>query len=280
VDHRCSQWQETHIDAPSLCPDAVVQRTQHHGEGEHLVLGVFEDLFEVPALHTAKGDARAGRPVEGIECVLNLGAERHEPRVPAELHALPEELLGHAVAVHIAAHECQNVLLLKVPGDLESLLVAVRRADDADITRHGAVHKLHAQVAEDSVGDEAIVGKTDRIILHRLLPIDVSDRHDDLLGKECRHTCVERLAQIGLIEMVFRRVRQERLYLLLKGRLHVAHGADLEARHGEQLRQEVSRIGELEREIRTLLRNGLFDKRLGLFDIVVGTENGPGGNDF
>ena len=65
-----------------------------------------------------------------------------------------------------------------------------------------------------------------------------------------------------------------------KGRLHVSDGMDLVARHGEYLRQEVCRIRELELEVRALLGNGLLDKRLGLLHIVVGAQNGPGGNDF
>ena len=114
-----------------IAPAPVVQirsfkRTEHHGEGEHLVLGVLEDLLEVAALHAAEGDAGAGRPVQGVDGMLDLGAERHEAGVPAELHALPEELLGHAVAVHVAAHEGQDVLLLEIAGDLDGLVVVCR----------------------------------------------------------------------------------------------------------------------------------------------------------
>ncbi len=93
-----------------MAPAPVVQmrsfkRAEHHGKGEHLVLGVFEDLLEIAALHAAEGDACPCRPVQGINGMLHVRAERHQARVPAELHALPEKLFGHAVAVHVAAQE-------------------------------------------------------------------------------------------------------------------------------------------------------------------------------
>ncbi len=99
-------------------------------------------------------------------------------------------------------------------------------------------------------------------------------------GKEGRHAGVQRLSQIGLAQVVRRCLGEERLHMLFKGRPHIAEGMDLEARHGKDLRQEVCRIRELELEVRALLGNGLLDKRLGLLHVVVGAQNGPGGNDF
>ena len=45
---RVRDGREAHIDrAGARRPDTVVQGPQHHGKGEHLVFGVFQDLFEI-----------------------------------------------------------------------------------------------------------------------------------------------------------------------------------------------------------------------------------------
>ena len=55
---------------------------------------------------------------------------------------------------------------------------------------------------------------------------------------------------------------------------------NLKAGHGEDLRQEVARVRELELEVRALLINGLLHEGFCLLGVIVGGLDGPGGDYF
>jgi hypothetical protein len=74
----------------------------------------FRLAAKVAGLDAAEGKRGAVGKAQGVNQGRHVAAKRHQPGLPAELHALFGQLLGELLAVRAAAHEDVEVLLLEL----------------------------------------------------------------------------------------------------------------------------------------------------------------------
>ena len=105
-DVRVGDRREAHVDdAGAGRPDDVVEGPKHDGEGEDPVLLVEQVVLEGAGLLATEDERGADSPVGGVEDVLGVGTERHDARVPAELDATAQQLLGSIGSGRVAGVE-------------------------------------------------------------------------------------------------------------------------------------------------------------------------------
>src|SRR5208337_4756937 len=113
---------------------------------------------------------------------------------------------------------------------MHSNIVDRSRSEDTGKSRHRTVNELDAQVSLDSITYKPIVHIARFRVLARLEAVDVSERKNYLFRKECSHTAIKRLAEIGQPELICRLIMEQFLGVT-KSNLHISERFYLESGH-------------------------------------------------
>ncbi len=247
---------------------------QGHDEGEDSVLVVEQVAAEVAGLDAAEAQGRPAGETERVDGRRDLGAEGHQTRLPAQLHAAFHELLGETRAVVVGAHEDVEAPLLELTGDGHGRLDIRGGADDSRKARGRAVDELNSALAQND-----IVRGTEPEILHRVRPDQVFARLDDLFGEQGGHARVEGRTEIGRPEVLID-LRRQQAANLFHHPFEIGQGLDGSAGHRVDDRQIVARIRKLDLRVLALLLDRPIQDVLGLLRNLVCAADRRGGNEL
>jgi len=247
---------------------------QREHEGEDAVLVVLQVPLEVARLDAAERKRGAVGESQRVDRGGDIAPERHEARLPAELHAGLGQLFGELHAVGATGHEDIKVFLLQFAGDLDGDLLGGRRADDGREAWRRAIHKFDAAFAHDHV-----VGGAKPDAVHRVRADHVLAGLDDFAGEERCGTGVQRVAEVGKPDLVRRPLREQLLGAAQDG-AHVAQRGNLFAGERIDHRQKVGGVGKCDRTRLALGCDRLCELRLGPGNPFDGAVDGAAADQF
>ena len=173
-------------------------------KGEDAVFIVAKVCGKVARLHAAERQRRAVGEAQRINQRRHVPAERHQPRFPAQLHALFGKLFGKLLAVCAPGHENVKIFFLELAGDWHGDLIGGGRAGDGRKSRRCAVHELNAALPHDHV-----IGGAQPDAVNRVGPDEIFAGLDDFAREKRRHPGVKRVAQIWQPDILGRPLRQQ-----------------------------------------------------------------------
>ena len=275
----------------------VVDLAQGEDEGKHARLVVEHDAPRLAGFHAAEGEGGAGGEAERVDGRDGVEAERHREGVVAQLDALLEQLMDDAAPVDVAGEEDQDAAALQLAHDLDGHLVALGAADDGGKAGHAPIDQLDAPGAQLDVVDgpveQRLVAVDEGVAAAEVLPCLLealqpdllrleapreADALDDFLGQKSRNTGVQSLTQVGQPKLAGR-LRVDEMSGMFQNQRQIAELLDFVPHEGEDHRQVVGGVGELDRRLRTQLLEGGFQGGLRLCDDLIGAPDGSSGDE-
>ena len=177
---------------------------KRHDEGEDAVLVVVQIALVVARLDVAEAQCGAVGEAQSVDGRRDLLAEGHQAGFPARLHAGLVQLLGERNSVGVAGDKHVQVLLLQLAGNADGVFLGWSGAYHRGEAGSRAVDELDAALADDDVGGRSEPNPVDRIRSDQILA-----GFDDLEGKQRRHSCVQRVPQVGQPDFLGRNGRQQ-----------------------------------------------------------------------
>ena len=146
------QGRKTPVDTPGGSAGPIgSDLTQSIHECKDAVLVVMQHLIIIPRLDVAEGHGcPVGKP-QGENSRRNIGPERHDTRIPADLNVGFKKLLGHRGVVVAGGQEnIQAALLILFHNHLGNFRIR-SGPHDGGKPRRGAVHKLNTAFTKHGI---------------------------------------------------------------------------------------------------------------------------------